>query len=333
MHGSHAFVVFAAFVSAAEAARVSANQGSTNAAAATTSTSTTTSKAGNFNAGLFDNIQVINYDISWAADYNLGYTGRAVTAGDATVKDNDSGYPSCQTTAGGDTFLSGTSDYSWKQTGRGRRLSEGACSTAPGGYISFPSSTVSDGEAIAEFELDATTTICGFRLGAESANKPGYMQISVATSTAYSASKCDAGSACNRCLNEVTPSMCPDDPDLGNCDDGDLFDQCEADGECSTNTGLDNCGASGSTGNYDLYRWEPAWSIIKYHTFSATGSGTVYDTVPFTCQSVRYLKIKFYSSGCCAGGYLAYLKPPEFIGAPSPPPPPPSPPPPSRLPM
>ena len=50
-----------------------------------------------------------------------------------------------QTTAGGDTFLSGTSDYSWKQTGRGRRLSEGACSTAPGGYISFPSSTVSDG--------------------------------------------------------------------------------------------------------------------------------------------------------------------------------------------
>ena len=139
-------------------------------------------------------------------------------------------------------------------------------------------------EDIEEFELDATTTICGFTLGAESTNKPAGMQIYVATSSAYSASKCDAGSACNRCLNEVT-SMCPDDPDLGNCDDGDLFDQCEADGECSTNTNLDNCGASGSTGNYDLYRWEPAWTYIKAHTFSATGSGTVYDTVPFTCRS------------------------------------------------
>ena len=166
MRPAAALVVFAALVFAVEAARVT-SQGSANAAAAaaasTTSTSTTTSKAGNFNAGLFDNIQVIDYDISWAADYNLGYTGRDVTAGDATIKDNDSGYPSCQTTAGGAPFLSGQDYY---KTGRGRRLSE-TCSPAPAGYISIPSSTVSANEAIAEFELDATTTICGFTLGAE----------------------------------------------------------------------------------------------------------------------------------------------------------------------
>ena len=160
MRPAAALIVFAALVFAAEAARVT-SQGSANAAAAaaatSSSSSTSSSKAGNsYNAGTFNNNYYVapQNDYSWASDYNLQFTGRDVAAGDAVVKDYDFGGSgaSCTTNAGG----AGSNDnYNRKP---GRRLSEAcsaapeACSAAPGGYVSFPSTTVSANDAIAEFE-------------------------------------------------------------------------------------------------------------------------------------------------------------------------------------
>ena len=156
MRRTRPLVVFAALVCAAEAARVT-SQGSANAAAAaaatSSSSSTSSSKAGNsYNAGTFNNNYYVapQNDYSWASDYNLQFTGRDVAAGDAVVKDYDFGGSgaSCTTNAGG----AGSNDnYNRKP---GRRLSE-ACSAAPGGYVSFPSTTVSANDAIAEFELSS----------------------------------------------------------------------------------------------------------------------------------------------------------------------------------
>jgi len=50
-------------------------------------------------------------------------------------------------------------------------------------------------------------------------------------------------------LRPASSSECPSNLDIGNCESGGLSggDLCEADGECGTNTQLDNCGG------YDIY--------------------------------------------------------------------------------
>eukprot|EP00966_Prymnesium_polylepis_P080324 1860573-Prymnesium_polylepis.1 len=71
----------------------------------------------------------------------------------------------------------------------------------------------------------------------------------------YHTFDCDAGqnTACDACLKAIAypTSECPSDAVMQvmpNCVDASYGDLCEADGECGTNDGLDNCRG------YDIYR-------------------------------------------------------------------------------
>lgn len=65
-------------------------------------------------------------------------------------------------------------------------------------------------------------------------------------------SLCARGDASSTCGNlvPIPTAFCPSNPDLLRCDSSSIrnSDLCEGDGECGTNTRLDNCGA------YDVYR-------------------------------------------------------------------------------
>ena len=54
------------------------------------------------------------------------------------------------------------------------------------------------------------------------------------------------------CLRPIVSAECPANPDLARCDLVPLGGLCEADGECGTSQGLDNCGLGG----WDVYKVE-----------------------------------------------------------------------------
>ena len=64
----------------------------------------------------------------------------------------------------------------------------------------------------------------------------------------FSFESCDAGASCGRCLKLLPKSECPRVPDLPlRCDVAPMNYTCEADGECGTDGGANNCGG------FDLY--------------------------------------------------------------------------------
>jgi hypothetical protein len=75
------------------------------------------------------------------------------------------------------------------------------------------------------------------------------------------AGTCEAGLSCSMCLHTISASECPggwaseDAGDIpGNCASVAEGELCEADGECGTNDGLNNCYTSTGDGGWDVYR-------------------------------------------------------------------------------
>jgi hypothetical protein len=66
------------------------------------------------------------------------------------------------------------------------------------------------------------------------------------------AATCDAGAECGKCLQALSPSECPSEPNIADCNSVNIGDLCEGDGECGTNQDLNNCGSGG----FDVYRRE-----------------------------------------------------------------------------
>ena len=121
-----------------------------------------------------------------------------------------------------------------------------------GKYSSAPSSSACQDCAHGFFnELAASTSCTACPKGEESDQ---FSTGCVCGAGSYSAASfpvppvsCDTGSSCGVCLTIIDPEECPLDGDIADCSSVGYGELCEGDGECGTDSYLDNCGG------YDIY--------------------------------------------------------------------------------